>query len=288
MKHPCFMSITGSSQGLISEGAGSDTSMGNKYLEDHENEIFVLSFKYGATNPAHEGSGAFVGKGRSKPFVIRKEIDKSSPLLSQALSSGETLANVTLKAYRTAYNGKYEHYLTLELKDAHIIDIDCINQNETVYFMYKSMNINHVPASTMSESTWKYSPVVYDGPLIDRLVQRTIDNFTTTNRELYKAGLGVVNAGTVLVGTLSVELSNKIFNQNHMFIKNPEAGLIAFIYQELFVKKKFKVSFATTAEQALMRVLYPMIRTTVLFELGVGIGSALDAAGTELYLYLEK
>ena len=287
MKQLCFMSINGSSQGLISEGAGSNTSIGDKHIEGHENEILVLFFKYGAANPAHAGSGALLGKGRSKPFVIRKLIDKSSPLLSQALSNGETLPQITLKAYRTAYNGKYEHYLTVELIDAHIVDIDCANQNETIYFTYKTININHVPASTMSKSTWKYTPVIYDGPLIDRLVQRTIDNFTTTNRELYKAGAGVLNAGTVLVGTLSVHLSNKIFNQKHIFIKNPEAGLIAFIYHELFIKKKFKVSFATTAEQALIRVLYPMIRTTILFELGVGIGSALDAAGTELYLYLE-
>jgi type VI secretion system secreted protein Hcp len=186
MKQLCFLSINGSSQGLISEGAGSNTSIGDKYIEGHENEILVLSFKYGAANPAHTESGALLGKGRSKPFVIRKLIDKSSPLLSQTLSNGETLPKITLKAYRTAYNGKYEHYLTVELIDAHIVDIDCANQNETIYFTYKTMNINHVPASTMTESTWKYSPVIYDGPLIDRLVQRTIDNFTTTNRELYQ------------------------------------------------------------------------------------------------------
>ena len=288
MSNLIFLTIKGSSQGFISKGATSPESVANYHVHNHEDEIIVKSFEYGASNQAHPVSRKPVGLGRTKPFVIKKMIDKSSPLLYQAQTKGETLTDFNLKVYRTSYNGKHEHYLTIALEDARISHISLDNHVETIYFVYKSMNFEHIIASTVSKSVWQNSPVVYDGELINRLVHRTIDNFNTTNKELYNAGAGVLNAGTVAAGILSVKLSNDIFNSKHMFIKNHEAGLLGFVFTELFVKKRFKVSFATTAEQALIRVLYPMIRTTVLFELGVGIGSALNAGGTELYLYIKE
>ncbi len=288
MSNLIFVTIKGSSQGFISKGATSPDSVGNCHVHNHEDEIIVKSFQYGASNQTHPVSGKPMGLGRTNPFVIKKMIDKSSPLLYKAQTKGETLTEFILKVYRTSYSGKHEHYLTITLKDSRISHIDLDNHIETIYFLYQTMNFEHVIANTISKSTWQHSPVVYNGELINRLVQRTMDNFNTTNRELYNAGAGVLNAGTVAAGALSVKLSNDIFNSKHMFIKNHEAGLLGFIFTELFVKKRFKVSFATTAEQALIRVLYPMIRTAILFEVGVGIGSALNASGTELYLYIKE
>ena len=103
-----FIKITGATQGLISHGATSPESIGACAIHGHDDEIVLKAFQYGASNSVHKNNGRSTGLGMSKPFVITKTIDKSSPLLYQALSTGETLTEMVLKAYRTAYNGKHE------------------------------------------------------------------------------------------------------------------------------------------------------------------------------------
>ena len=47
MKNSLFMTIKGSTQGLITEGAFTPESVGNVYQNGHENEIAIKSFDYG-------------------------------------------------------------------------------------------------------------------------------------------------------------------------------------------------------------------------------------------------
>ena len=55
-------------------------------------------------------------------MVITKIFDKSSPLLYQALVTGERL-NVTIEWYRTSTEGTHEHYFSMALEDAVIVEI---------------------------------------------------------------------------------------------------------------------------------------------------------------------
>jgi len=52
-----------------------------------------------------------------------KFYDKSSPLLYQALCTGEHFKDVTLKWYRIASTGQEEHYFTTLLEDAILVAI---------------------------------------------------------------------------------------------------------------------------------------------------------------------
>ncbi len=151
-----FLTIKGSSQGLISEGATTPESIGNLYKSGHENEILVSKCYYGFSNPTHKSSGCLLGKTSSYPFIINKMMDKSSPLLLNACTAGETLPYVELKCYRTSYFGRPEHFYTIILENALITKIKLYNEQEIIAFTYKTIKIEHITASTICNTAWKY------------------------------------------------------------------------------------------------------------------------------------
>ncbi|NOR56491.1 MAG: type VI secretion system tube protein Hcp, partial [Sulfurovum sp.] len=57
-------------------------------------------------------SGQPSGQRVHAPYVVTKVLDKASPLLMNALVTGETLTKIEIKKYRTNYEGKLEHYYT--------------------------------------------------------------------------------------------------------------------------------------------------------------------------------
>ncbi len=75
-----YMTITGKSQGLISGGCAAQDSIGNKCQSGHTDEIMVLSYSHNMSNIGDTSTPTH------GPIVITKNIDKSSLLLSQALS----------------------------------------------------------------------------------------------------------------------------------------------------------------------------------------------------------
>ena len=58
------------------------------------------------------------------PMTITKEIDKSSPKLMQALSSGEHLTEVVLDFYRISPKGTEEKYYTVKLAAGIIVSVE--------------------------------------------------------------------------------------------------------------------------------------------------------------------
>jgi hypothetical protein len=98
-------------------------------------------------------------------MTITKVFDKSSPLLFTALTSGERLTKCTLKFYRTSADGQQEHYFTIELEDAIIVDIKSYMPNcqdpaqahfthlEDVSFTYRKITWSHEVAGTSKDRT---------------------------------------------------------------------------------------------------------------------------------------
>ena len=98
---------------------------------------------------------------------MTKLIDKSSPLLYNALTKGETLKKVELKWYRTSYAGKPEHYYSMILEDAVITNMDAsmesqetsstnqVSPVEPVSFSYRKVSWRHETASTSGEDDWR-------------------------------------------------------------------------------------------------------------------------------------
>jgi len=102
-----------------------------------------------------------------KPLMITKVFDKSSPLIFNALTSGERLNKCRLEWYRTSSTGTQEHYFTIELEDAVIVDVqsrmpNCQDPNmshfthlEDVYFTYRKIVWTHEVSGTSGSDDWR-------------------------------------------------------------------------------------------------------------------------------------
>ncbi len=136
-----YLSVKGQKQGVIN---GDATAAG------WENSIEVLAFSFGASSPRDAGSGMATGKTQFQPFVVTKRIDKSSPQLFQALTTGENLPDVKLSLVGTDRTGKDLAYYTVTLTNAAITGItdtydpsDGLPPHEAVSFTYQKIQVQY-------------------------------------------------------------------------------------------------------------------------------------------------
>jgi type VI secretion system secreted protein Hcp len=125
MAIPAYMEIEGQNQGDISSGALSEDSVGTATQEGHEDEIMVQAFQHNVPRGTNEQSGQITSMPAMKPMKITKMIDKASPLLHNALTSGEQLT-ITVNWYRISASGEEELYYVMELENAVLVDIETI------------------------------------------------------------------------------------------------------------------------------------------------------------------
>jgi len=154
-----YCTIEGASQGPISQGCGVQSG--------HEDEILVQGVKHAVMVPRDPQSGQPTGTRVHGPFTISKVIDKSSPLLYNALCRGESLTKVEIKYYRTTEDGKMEHYFTTTLEDGLIVDLQhtvphCqdpangpFTHLEDVSFTYRRITWDNVADSTSATDDWR-------------------------------------------------------------------------------------------------------------------------------------
>jgi len=167
MPTPAYMKVEGSNQGLITAGANTADSMANKYQEGVEDYSTVQALKHEVILPRDPQSGQPSGQRVHQPLVITKIMDKASPLLSNSLSTGENLTEVELKFYRTSMTGTEEHYFTIKLTDARIVDMRTYFPNaqdpatahfthlEDVEFSYRMIEWTHEVAGTSASDDWR-------------------------------------------------------------------------------------------------------------------------------------
>lgn len=167
MPIPAYMSIEGESQGTITEGANTEDSVGNDYQEEHEDEFLVQEFEHQIMVPTNPQSGQPSGQRVHDNLVITKVFDKCSPLLYNALVTGERLPTCTIRWFRTTNEGQEEHYFTHELEDAVIVRIKTIMPNaqdpskahlthmEQISFRYRMITWTHEVAGTEGTDDWR-------------------------------------------------------------------------------------------------------------------------------------
>jgi len=126
MPTPAYISINGKTQGNITKGAFTADSVGNVYVEGHEDQILVQEIEHRVTTPTDPQSGQPSGQRVHKPLVFTCALNKAVPLMYQSLASGEMLPNVEVQWFRTSADGKQEHFLTTKLEDATIVDITTV------------------------------------------------------------------------------------------------------------------------------------------------------------------
>ena len=162
-----YMTIEGATQGAITAGVNTAESMGNKYQQDHADELTVIGFEHNIMIPRDPQSGQPTGQRVHNPLIFTKRYDKSSPLLYEALCRGERLVTVEIKWYRTTMEGTMEHYFTHKLEDALIVDIQAImelttntelgfrDHEEKISMTYRKIEWEHEVAGTAGSDDWR-------------------------------------------------------------------------------------------------------------------------------------
>jgi type VI secretion system secreted protein Hcp len=167
MPTPAYIKIEGQTQGNITAGAFTAESVGNIFVEGHEDQMLVQALKHKITVPTDPQSGQPAGQRVHGPLIITCSLNKAVPLLYSALSSGELLPNVEISWYRTSIEGKQECFFSTKLIDAVIVDIDLemphvqkqenkdFTQFVEVSMSYRGIEWEHITASTAGSDDWR-------------------------------------------------------------------------------------------------------------------------------------
>lgn len=158
-----YLKLKGQKQGEIK---GSVTQKGR------EGKIMVIAASHQVLIPHDEATGMLTGRRMHKPFIITKELDKSSPLLYNMLVTNENITDWELQFWTpnlrssTGIGTEKQHY-TVKLVNARIVDINfhmLNNKNpdltryaeyEEVAFDYEKITWLWVDGGIMAQDDWQ-------------------------------------------------------------------------------------------------------------------------------------
>ena len=126
---------------------------GESLDDKHKDEIEVLSFSWGVTNPAvisgGSGGGGGAGKATFHDLSIVHNLDKASPLLLRACATGMHIKDAVI-THRKAGKGQQE-YLTFKFRDVVISSFQTGGSEETpvptdsVSFSFAKLEVEYKP-----------------------------------------------------------------------------------------------------------------------------------------------
>lgn len=139
-----YLKIVGERQGMISEGCGSEPSVGNRYQTGHENEIFVFSLQALLSSTVdgvnHHG------------IRFCKPIDKSSPLFAQAINNNER-CSLDFSFYRINRWGRWEKYYHIEVRGAGITTYSMHSQTEGIPEEFITIHYDYIRSKHLIANT---------------------------------------------------------------------------------------------------------------------------------------
>ena len=158
-----YLNLKGQKQGDIK---GSVTQKGR------EGKIMVIAVSHEIISPRDSASGLPTGKRQHKPLVITKELDKSSPLLLNALCNNENIPEWQLQFWKPQISavagvGSEVQNYTIKLTNANIAGIQfkmLNNKNpdltryveyEEVSFTYQKIEWTWVDGGITAEDDWE-------------------------------------------------------------------------------------------------------------------------------------
>ncbi len=158
MANTMYLKVKGANQGDIK---GDCTQSGR------EKAILVYSMDHAVEIPRDTHTGLPSGQRIHKPLKVLKHKDQASPLLFQACCSGEHISSFELDFYRISDKGQEEHYFTIKLENAIIVEMreftptTFLEENkpyhdmEEVFFSYEKIVWTYEPDGIESEDDWK-------------------------------------------------------------------------------------------------------------------------------------
>jgi type VI secretion system secreted protein Hcp len=157
-----YLKLKGQKQGEIK---GSVTQKGR------EGKIMVIAVSHEIISPRDHASGLPTGKRMHKPFVITKELDKSSPLLYNLLTNNENVTDWELQFWRPSGTGAENQNYTVKLTNANVASINFrmannkhpdlmkFSEYEEIAFTYQKIEWTWVEGGITAMDDWE-SPVV--------------------------------------------------------------------------------------------------------------------------------
>lgn len=151
MAHSAYLSLKGQKHGEIK---------GSVYQKGREGKIAVIASSHEIVSPRDPVNGHPTGKRMHKPFVITKELDKSSPLLYSVLCNNENITEWVLEFWTSQINPKsgagneVQHY-TVKLENANIASINFRMPNTRNPDLSKYPEYEEV-AFTYEKITWTW------------------------------------------------------------------------------------------------------------------------------------
>ncbi|UKJ20707.1 type VI secretion system tube protein TssD [Enterobacter mori] len=216
MSNLIYLTLEGDIQGRISAGCGSQASVGNRYQLGHEDEIFVFSLMQEAS-----GTG---GRLHHRGLQFCKLLDKSSPLISNAINNNERL-KLTFEIYRTNRYGQMEKYYLIELRGASIRSIQQHSKMNDMDYEYISVDYDYILSRHLiagTEFDYLLTPENYSR--LFPVVQKTLLPEEQPERRVTLV-LGIFFDGT---GNNAVNTRNMLeaLTAQHFDINSPDAETI--------------------------------------------------------------
>lgn len=143
---------------------------GSVTQKGREGKIAVIAVSHDIISPRDAASGLPTGKRMHKPFVITKELDKSSPLLYNILVHNENIPEWELQFWTPSATGAEKQHYAVKLTNANIASIDFHMANnkhpdlmkfaeyEQVSFTYQKIEWTWIDGGITAQDDWE-SPV---------------------------------------------------------------------------------------------------------------------------------
>ena len=144
--------VAGDSIYMFATGQKSGPIKGNVSGKGLEGSIRVSGVSQSIVSPRDPATGIVTGKRTHKPVVVRKELDRSSPVFLRALATNEVLPSVTLHFYGKSGSARVgeAHYYTIKLTNVSVASIESRTapgsevQEEEISLVYQKIEVTWV------------------------------------------------------------------------------------------------------------------------------------------------
>jgi type VI secretion system secreted protein Hcp len=148
MALPYYMTMEGEQQGNI-EGWCAATG--------HSAEMQCHALDQRIHIPFDDKTGQPTGLRMHGPLKVTKSYDKASPLIYKALVTGERMKEVNLKFYRISKIGEEEHYFTIKLTSATLVEVRPMMHNHFDPDLAKYDHQEEI-SFTYGQIEWRWEP----------------------------------------------------------------------------------------------------------------------------------
>lgn len=139
-----------------------DNIQGSVTQAGKEGTIQVYQYSHNLYIPTDPQTGQLTGTRKHSPVVIIKGIDRSSPLLANAVAQGTTINVITINWYRIDSEGAEENFYRVELESVKVIGfrtfVSSNNAQEEISFRYNTITITWLDGGIKFTDTWVEPP----------------------------------------------------------------------------------------------------------------------------------